>query len=47
MIKQSYNPKTKAYVKYKVEGNKSKILDVKQSNPSIPFKNIPITKKKR
>ncbi len=41
VIKQVFNKKTKAWVKVKfVKGKKSKFLDVKQRNPTKPFKNI-------
>ena len=39
-IFQSFNKRTGAWVKYELYGNKSKILDVKQKNPSTPFKNV-------
>ena len=47
MVKQSYNKKTGAYVKYKTTAKGAKILNVKQSNPTVPFKNVPIAKKKK
>jgi len=39
-IQQVYNKKTKAWVKMKITGKGSKILDVKQRNPTKPFKGI-------
>lgn len=39
-IYQSYNKRTKAWVKYKLYGKKSKILNVKQKNPTKPFKGV-------
>ena len=46
-IFQSYNSKIKKYVKFKLKkGGLAKIIDVKQKNPTIPFKNIPIKKRK-
>lgn len=39
---QAWNPKSKAWVKYSFNKQQGFIpLDVKQRNPSIPFKNIP------
>jgi len=41
---QSFNPKTKAWVKYqKAKDGKTKILNVKQKNPGTPF--VGVTKK--
>ena len=45
-IRQSWNKRNKAYVKYEMKGDKIKILDVKQREPSKPFKGVRITKKK-
>ena len=39
---QSFNPRTDAWVKYKVEGGRSKILNVKQKDPAKPFKGVKI-----
>jgi len=44
---QTYNPRIKAYVKYKKIGNRSRILDVKQKDPAKPFKGIPMSGKKK
>jgi hypothetical protein len=39
---QSYNKKTKAWVKYnKYADGKCKITDVKQKEPQKPFKGVP------
>lgn len=44
-IFQSFNPKTKAWVKYKVvTGKGTKILDVKQQNPRVKFKGVTVRK---
>lgn len=39
-IFQSYNKKIKAWVKYHFVKDGFKVLDVKQREPEIPFKNI-------
>ena len=42
---QSYNPKTKAYVKFKkMKSGKTTIVNVKQTNPMKPFKGVKIKK---
>ncbi len=41
---QKLNKKTQAFVKFKSTSKGSKIVDVKQRNPKIPFKGIPIKK---
>ena len=47
-IFQSFNPRTKAWVKYKqITGKGSRILDVKESKPTVKFKGVPVRKKKR
>lgn len=46
-VKQSYNGKINAYVKYKKTKKGAKILNVKQKDPEKPFKGIPINKKKK
>lgn len=40
-ILQSFNPKIKAWVKYHFVKDGFKVLDVKQRNSEIPFKNVP------
>ena len=46
MIFQAYNKRINAWVKVRKFANgKTKILNVKQKLPSVPFKNIPIKKK--
>lgn len=40
-IFQTFNKRTKAFVKIKVTKKGSEILDVKQRNPRVPFKNVP------
>lgn len=45
-IKQAYNPKSKAWVKYCFDKDGFKVLDVKQKNPKAPFKGIKIKGKK-
>ena len=42
VIKQSFNKKTGAWVKFKITAKGSKILDVKQKNPKEKFKGIPV-----
>jgi len=39
---QAWNPKIKAYVKYEFDKGGFKPLDVKQKNPTVAFKNVPI-----
>lgn len=39
-ILQKFNKKTKAWVKFKITSKGVKFLDVKQRNPTKPFKNI-------
>lgn len=43
---QSWNPKTKRYVKFDMKGGRPRVVDVKQQNPAQPFKGVPIKKKK-
>lgn len=43
--KQSWNPRIGAYVKYEF-GKDGINWDVKERNPSKPFKGVPIVKKK-
>jgi len=45
-VYQSWNPKTKRWVKYHFTKQGWEVMDVKQRNPSKPFKNIPIKRKK-
>jgi len=41
-IFQAYNPRIKAWVKYKIQPDKtSRIVQVKKVLPTIPFKNVP------
>ena len=45
-IFQAWNPRTKAWVKYKaVKGEGVKILEVKKKDPHIKFKDVPVKKK--
>ena len=47
-IRQAFNKKIDAWVKYDFKkGEGFHVLDVKQKNPAVPFKDTPITKKKR
>jgi len=39
---QTFNGKTGAWVKYVTKKKKSRIIDVKQRQPRVPFKNIEI-----
>jgi len=41
-VYQSFNPKIKAWVKYEFTKKGFKVIDVKQKEPLIPFKNIKI-----
>lgn len=42
---QTYNKKTKAYVKIKkMKNGKTKIVNVKQKNPKKPFSGVPVKK---
>ena len=45
-IYQSYNKRINAWVKYHFVKNGFKVLDVKQREPKVPFKNIPKKGKK-
>ncbi len=40
-IIQKFNKRNNAWVKIKITSKGSKILDVKQKKPKIPFKGIP------
>lgn len=44
VIEQVFNKRTGAWVKFKVTAKGSKILDVKEKNPRIKFKGIPVKK---
>lgn len=45
--KQAFNKKTGAWVKYKIEpSGMTKIVNVKQAKPGIPFKGVPKLKRK-
>ena len=46
-IYQAYNKRSKAWVKYKFTKQGFKALDVKQREPSKPFKNVKIRGKRR
>lgn len=46
-IYQAYNKRIKAYVKYEFAKEGFKPLDVKQREPMVPFKNIPIKGQRR
>ena len=46
-VRQVWNPKIRAWVKYEFTKKGWKPLDVKQINPSVPFKDIPIKGKRR
>ncbi len=41
-IFQAYNKRNNAWVKYKKTGNKTKILNVKESEPKKKFKGVPV-----
>ena len=41
-IYQSFNNRINAWVKYKFDNSGFKVLDVKQQNPTKPFKKTPI-----
>ena len=44
MLLQKFNKKTDRWVKYKKEGNRTTILDVKNKEPTIPFKRVRFAK---
>jgi len=44
---QAYNKKSKAWVKYSRYSGKVKILDVKERNPRIKFKGVPVRGQKK
>ena len=47
-IRQAFNGRTNRWVKFEfVKGKGFKVIDVKQRNPLVPFKNVPIVKKKK
>ena len=46
-IYQSFNPKTQSWVKYHFVKGEIKFFDVKQRNPKIKFKGIPVKGKRK
>ena len=44
-VYQVFNKRTGAWVKYKTYGGKSRILNVKESEPKKKFKGVPVKKK--
>jgi len=40
-VYQTFNKRTKAWTKIRITKKGSEILDVKQTNPTVPFKGIP------
>ena len=47
-VRQAYNKRNKAYVKYEFTKDLGfRVLDVKQKNPSKPFKGIKIRGKRK
>ena len=44
---QTWNPRTKRWVKYKIKDKQFIPLDVKQRQPNIPFKNVRMKKRKK
>ncbi len=47
VIRQAFNNRIKAWVKIKIiKGKGSKILNVKQQNPTVPFANVKKVEKK-
>ena len=44
---QSWNPKTKRWVKYKIKDKAFIPLDVKQRDKTVPFKNVKIRRRKK
>lgn len=46
-IYQAYNPKNNAWVKYHFGKQGFKVTDVKQHNPKVPFKGVPIKGNKK
>jgi len=45
-LEQAFNKRTRAWVKYEKYGKRTKIVNVKQKNPAVPFKGVKIRKKK-
>lgn len=43
---QVYNKRTNAWVKMKMVKGRPRITNVKQSNPTKPFKGVPIKRKR-
>lgn len=41
-VYQAYNKRTKAWVKYKTYGKKTKIVNVKQQDPEKKFKGVTV-----
>ena len=39
-VLQKFNKRTNAWVKFKIVGGKSRIINVKERNPAVPFKGI-------
>lgn len=46
-VYQAWNPRIKAYVKYEFAKTGFKPIDVKQREPMVPFKDVPIKGKRR
>lgn len=46
-IRQTFNPKIGAWVKYEMTDKGAKWLDVKEKNPKEPFKNVVKAMKKK
>ena len=46
-IFQAYNRRNNAWVKYKKTGKKTRILDVKESEPKKKFKGVPVRGQRR
>ncbi len=46
-IFQAFNKRNKAWVKYKFTSRGFKVLDVKQKNPKVRFKGVPVRGQRR
>lgn len=46
-VYQAFNPKNKAWVKYRFGPQGFEPFDVKQKKPFVPFKGIPVRGKRR
>jgi len=47
VIYQAFNGRNKAWTKYTFTSKGWRVLDVKQRNPKVPFKGVPIKGKRK